>query len=142
MPGGLASERQKLFLAELFEEPGLAPSTKKSEQCSVNMHGRCYLKHKLWNDGHKPPEEDLLGIAVGETPGGEPLAHFHVTWDALHWVRFDEQPNPRIATHWRVRLCRARDTSSEEVYFWAPAGKQVDGVRKRWPADQEGWIAF
>jgi hypothetical protein len=142
MPGSIASERQKKFLQDLFVESELAPSMKRSEQCSVNMHGQCYLKHKRWGDGQHPDEEDLLGIAVGETRGGEPIAHFHVTWSQLHWARIDAQPNRRIGTEWRVRICRDREISTEEIYFWAPKGKPIEDLKTKWPADSAGWIAF
>jgi len=95
MPGSVISIHQQSFLTDLFREPGLVPSVKKSEQCSVNMHGQFYIAHKDWNDGQ---QEDLLGGVGGITPGGEPKVHFHVAWTALHWVRFDWQPNPRIGT--------------------------------------------
>jgi hypothetical protein len=140
MPGGPISPNQKAFLLELFKEPNLAPSTKKSDHCSVNMHGQCYLKRKEWGDGLEPPVEDLLGIAIGETAGGEPLAHFHVTWQGLRWARIDAQSNPRIQTSWRVRLCRLRDTSSEELYFYSPDGDAIAALQRGWLADGQGWI--
>src|SRR5258705_13332736 len=96
MPGGLISERQREFMEELCQEPNLAPSVKKSEQISLNMHGRFYLKHKIWPDAQALKEEDLLGLVGGETNGGEPLAHFHLTWSALRWARIDAQRNARI----------------------------------------------
>ena len=42
-------------------------STKRSDQCSVNIHGHFYLCKKKWNDGQTPNEEDLLGSQGGKT---------------------------------------------------------------------------
>ena len=72
MPGGLILPKQRQFLDELFMDKKLVLSVKRSEQCSVNIHGHFYLCPKTWNDGQTPNEEDLLGLSGGETETGNP----------------------------------------------------------------------
>jgi hypothetical protein len=54
MPGGLVFPKQRQFLEELFEDKNLVLSVKRSEQCSVNIHGEFYLCPETWNDGQVP----------------------------------------------------------------------------------------
>src|SRR5262245_13950496 len=123
MPGGIISDRQQRFLEQLFEDQNLVLSTKKSEQCSVNIHGRFCLKPKSWGNKQLPDNETLLGLFGSETNTGEPVAHFHVTWSAIQWAQVDHVPNPRIHTAYVVRLCRETDPATQEVYIYVYDGK-------------------
>jgi hypothetical protein len=141
MPGGLILPRQRKILEELFKDTTLILSTKKSDHCSVNIHGHFYLCKKTWNDGQIPDDEVLLGLQGGETGTGEPLAHFHVTWADLHWMNIKEQRNSRIDTDYRVGLYR-EDKRTEEIYFYVKEGPIIKQLIANAKPAQEGWVRF
>jgi hypothetical protein len=142
MPGGLISKKQQEFLDDLFRHDSLVLSTKRSDTCSVNIHGKFSIVSKTWGDGMAPAQEHLLGLQGKETDTGEPLAHFHVTWPDILWAKIEFQPNGRIKTMYRIRLCRERDNATEEIYFYARESPVISELKKKWPPDADGWIAL
>jgi hypothetical protein len=84
----------------------------------------------------------LVGLKAGKTKTGEPFAHFHVTWADLRWVNVTKQRNPRIRTDYRVRLCRDKSITAEEIYFYIYDGPVIQKVIKNAKPDEQGWVPF
>jgi hypothetical protein len=142
MPGGPISKKQQEFLDDLFHHDSLVLSMKRSDTCSVNIHGKFSIVPKTWGDGMKPAQEHLLGLQGKETDTGEPLAHFHVTWTDISWAKIERQPNDRIKTMYRIRLCREKNNATEEIYFYARESPVIQKLIEKWKPDAGGWIAL